>query len=120
MNINKSQYDRDVLIYTKKCLKAVAINFSELDYREYGYGNLSSKNSGLLHTLCIYGSSNSRIENHNNHNSLITKFSKLNGYLLILGDFHYPTINWATLDTPHNKENCATKFLTVTQNCFLH
>ena len=24
------------------------------------------------------------------------------------------------LDTPHNKENCTAKFLTVTQNCFLH
>ena len=102
MNINKSQYDRDVLIYTKKCLKAVAINFSELDYREYGYGNLSSKNSGLLHTLCIYGSSNSRIENHNNHNSLITKFSKLNGYLLILGDFQLGHVGY----TPQQRKLC--------------
>ena len=24
------------------------------------------------------------------------------------------------MGTPHNKENCAAKFLTVTQNCFLH
>ena len=40
--------------------------------------------------------------------------------MLILGDFNYLTIHWATLDTPHNKENCTAKFLTVTQNCFLH
>ena len=40
--------------------------------------------------------------------------------MLILGDFNYPTINWATLGTPYNKENCATKFLTVTLNCFLY
>ena len=40
--------------------------------------------------------------------------------MLILGDISYPTINWTTFGTPHSKENCATKFLTVTQNCFLH
>ena len=119
-NNNKSMCHRGVLIYTKKCLKAVAVNFSELDYREYVYCKLSSKNSGLLHILCIYRSPNSTIENDHNLNFLISEFSKLNGHLLILGDFNYPTINWATLGTPHNKENCATKFLTVTQNCFLH
>ena len=104
-NNNKSLCHRGVLIYTKKCLKAVAVNFSELDYQEYVYFKLS-KNSGLLHILCIYRSPNSTIENNNNLNSLISEFSKLNGHLLILGDFNYPTINWATLGTPHNKENC--------------
>ena len=118
-NNNKSMCHIGVLIYTKKCLKAVAVNFSELDYQEYVYFKLS-KNSGLLHILCIYRSPNSTIENNNNLNSLISEFSKLNGHLLILDDFNYPTINWATLGTPHNKENCTTKFLTVTQNCFLH
>ena len=113
-NNNKSMCRRDVLIYTKKCLKAVAVNFSELDYREYVYCKLSSKNSDLLHILCISRSPNSAIENNNNLNSLISEFSKLNGYLVILGDFNYPTINWGTLGTPHNRENCATKFLTVT------
>ena len=52
-NNNKSLFHRGVLIYTKKCLKAVAVNFSELDYLEYVYCKLSSKNSGLLHILCI-------------------------------------------------------------------
>ena len=52
-NNNKSMCHRGVLIYTKKCLKAVAVNFSELDYLEYVYCKLSSKNSGLLHILCI-------------------------------------------------------------------
>ena len=65
-------------------------------------------------------SPNSTIENNINLNSLISEFRKLNGHLLILGDFNYPTINWTTLGAPHNKENCATKFLTVTQNCFFH
>ena len=119
-NSNKSMCHRGVLIYTKTCLKAVAVNFSELDYREYVYCKLSPKNSGLLHILCIYRSSNSAIENTNNLNSFISKFSKLNGHLLLLGDSDYPTINWAMLGTPLYKENCATKFLTVTQNCFLH
>ena len=117
-NNNKSLCHRGVLIYTKKCLKAVPVNFKELDYREYAYCKLSYKNSGLLHILFIYRSSNSTIENNNNLNSLVSKFSKLSGYLLILGNFNYPTINWATLGTPHNKENCTTKFLTVPQNCF--
>ena len=108
-NNNKSMCHRGVLIYTKKCLKAVAVNFSELDYQEYVYCKLSSKNSGLLHILCIYRSPNSTIENNNNLNSLISEFSKLNGHLLILGDFNYPTINRAMLSTPHNKENCTTK-----------
>ena len=103
-----------------KCLKVVAINFSELDYQEYLYCKLSSKNSGLLHILCIYRSPNSTIENSNNLNSLISDFSKLKGHLLILGDFNYPTINWVTLGTPFNKENCTTKFHTNTQNCYLH
>ena len=107
-------------MYIKKCLKAVAVNFSEMDCREYVSCKLSSKNSGLLHILCISRSPNSTIENNNNLNSLISEFSKLNGHLLILSDFNYPTINWATLGTPHNKGNCGTKFLTVTQNCFLH
>ena len=53
-NNSKSMCHRGVLIwYTKKCLKAVAVNFSELDYLEYVYCKLSSKNSGLLHILCI-------------------------------------------------------------------
>ena len=69
------------------------------------YCKFSSKNSGLLHILCIYRSPNSKIENNNNLNSLISKFSKLNGHLLILGDINYPTINWAMLGTPHIKEN---------------
>ena len=43
-----------VLIYAKKCLKAVAVNFSEVDYHEYVYCKLLSKNSGLLQILCIY------------------------------------------------------------------
>ena len=107
-NNNKSMCHIGVLIYTKKCLKAVAVNFSELDYQEYVYFKLS-KNSGLLHILCIYRSPNSTIENNNNLNSLISEFSKLNGHLLILGDFNYPTINRAMLSTPHNKENCTTK-----------
>ena len=115
MNNNKSKCHRSVLIYTKKCLKADAANFSELDCQEYMYCKLSSKNSGLLHILCIYRSPNSTIDNNNNLNSFIS-----NDHLLILNDFNYPTINWATLGTPHNKENCTTKFLTVTQNCFLH
>ena len=119
-NNTKSLCHRGILIYTKKCLKAVAVNFSELDYREYVYCKLSFKNGDLLHILCIYRSPNSAIENNNILNSLISEFSKLNGHLLILGDFNYPTINRATLGTPHNKENCTTKFLTVTQNCFLH
>ena len=68
---------------------------------------------------CIYRSPYSAIENNNNLNSLISEFSKLNGHLLTLGDFNYPTINWTPLDTPDNK-NSATKFLTVTQNYFLH
>ena len=119
-NNNKSMCHRGVLIYTKKCLKAVAINFSELDYQEYVYCKSPSNNSGLLHILCMYRSPCSTIENNNNLNSLISEFSKLNSHLLILGDFNYPTINWATLVTPHNKENCAAKFLTVTQNCVLH
>ena len=46
-NKNKSLSHRGVLIYTKKCLNAVAVNFSELDYR-YVDCKLSSKNSGLL------------------------------------------------------------------------
>ena len=119
-NNNKSMCHTGVSIYTKKCLKAVAVNFSELDYQEYVYCKLSSKNSGLLHILCIHRSPNSTTDNNNNLHSLISEFSKLNGHLLILDDFNYPTMNWATLGTPHNKENCATKFLTVTQNCFLH
>ena len=119
-NNKKSMCHIGVLIYTKKCLKAVAGSFSKLHYQEYVYCKLSSKNSGLLHILCIYRSPNSTIENNNNLNSLISEFSKLNGHLLILGDFNYPTKNWATLGTLHNKQNCATKFLTVTRNCFLH
>ena len=66
-NINKSMCHRGVLTYTKKCLKAVALNFSELDYREYVYYKLSSKNSGLLHILCICRGPNSTIE----HNSTV-------------------------------------------------
>ena len=118
-NNNKSLCHRGVLIPTKKCLKAVTVNFSELDYREYVYCKLSSINSGLLHILCICRSPNNTIENNINLNSLISEFSKLDGHFLILGDFNYPTINWATLGTRHNKENCTTKFLTFTQNCFL-
>ena len=118
MNNNKSMCHRGVLIYTQKCLKVVAINFSELDYREYVYCKLSSKNSGLLHILCIYRSHNTTMENNNNLNSLISEFSKLSGHLFILGDFNYPAINWETLGTPNNKENCATKYFIVTQNCF--
>ena len=41
------------LFHRKKCLKANAVNFSELYYREYVYCKLSSKNSGLLHTVHI-------------------------------------------------------------------
>ena len=40
--------------------------------------------------------------------------------MLILRDFNYPTITCATLGIPHNKENRATKLLTVTQKCLLH
>ena len=71
-NNNKSMCYIGVLIYTKKCLKAVAVNLSELDYQEYVY-LLSSKNSGVLHILFIYRSPNSTIEN-NNLNSLISEF----------------------------------------------
>ena len=52
---------------------------------------------------CISRSPYSTIENNNNLNSLISEFSKLNGHLLTLGDFNYPTINWTPLDTPDNK-----------------
>ena len=41
--------------------------------------------------------------------------------MLILGDFNYPTINWETLGTPHNKENCVNKIsYSYPVNCFLH
>ena len=119
-NNNKSLCHRGVLIYTKKCLKAVATSFSELDYREYVYCKLSSKNSGLLHILRLYSSLSNTIESNNDLNSFISELSKLNGHLLILGDFDYRNIYWSMLSTPHNKENCATKFLMVTQNCFLY
>ena len=95
-NKSKSLSHRGVLIYTKKCLKAVAVHFSELDYREYVDCKLSSKNNGLLRILCIYRSLNNKIDNNNNLNLLISESSKLNGRLLIVGDFNYPTINWAT------------------------
>ena len=39
-NNNKSMCHTGVSIYTKKCLKAVAVNFSELDYQEYVYCKL--------------------------------------------------------------------------------
>ena len=110
---------RGVLIYTKKCLKAVAVNFSVLGYWEYVYYKLS-KNSGLLHILGICRSPNSTIEDKNNLNSIVSEFSKLNVHLLILDDFNYPTIIWATLGTPHNKQNRTIKLLTITQKCFLH
>ena len=119
-NNNKSLCHRGVLIYTKKCLKAVATSFSELDYREYVYCKLSSKNSGLLHILRLYSSLSNTSESNNDLNSFISELSKLNGHLLILGDFDYRNIYWSMLSTPHNKENCATKFLMVTQNCFLY
>ena len=103
-NNNKSMCHRGALISTKTCLKAVAVNFIELDYREYVYCKLSPKNSGLLHVLCIHRSLNSTIENTNNFNSLISKFSKLNSHLLLLGDSNYPAINWGMLSKPHYKE----------------
>ena len=93
-----------VLIYTRKCLKALTVNFSERDCQEYVHCKLSSKNSGLLHILCIYRSPNSTIENTNNLNSLISKFSKLNSHLLLLGDSNYQAINWGMLGAPHYKE----------------
>ena len=105
-NNNNSMCHGGVLIYTRKCLEALTVNFSKRDYQEYVHCKLSSKNSGLLHILCVYRSPSSTTENNINLNSLISEFSKLNGHLLILGDFNYPTINWATLGTPHNKENC--------------
>lgn len=54
MNINKSKCHRGVLIYIKKCLKAVALDFNELGYREYGYCKLSSKNSGCFVHIRIF------------------------------------------------------------------
>ena len=88
-NNNKSQYHSGVLIYTKKRLKAVAIKFTEPDYREYVYCKLSFKKNGLLHILCIYRSPNSTIENNKNLNGLIWEFSESDSHLLILGDFIY-------------------------------
>ena len=51
-NNSKSQFHRSFLIYTKKCLKAVAINFRELDYQQYVYCKLSSKSSDFM--FCAY------------------------------------------------------------------
>ena len=50
---NKSLCHRGVLIHTNKCLKTVAVSFSEVGYREYVYCKLASKNIGLLHILYI-------------------------------------------------------------------
>ena len=51
-NNSKSQFHRSFLIYTKKCLKAVAINFREQDYQQYVYCKLSSKSSDFM--FCAY------------------------------------------------------------------
>ena len=48
-NSNKSLCHRGVLIHTNKCLKRVAVSFSEVDYREYVYCKLAVTQSCFFH-----------------------------------------------------------------------
>ena len=43
----------------------------------------------------------------------------IDGKLLILIDFNFPTINWENLSTPHLSNHCTSKFLAATQDAFL-
>ena len=50
-------------------------------------------------------------------NQLILNTSFIDGKLLILGDFNFPTINWDNLSTLHLSNHCTSEFLAA---CLYH
>ena len=78
---------------------------------------MSGKTS--LHVLCLYRSPNSSSENNKLLNQLIPNTSLIDGKLLILGNFNFPTINWDNLSTPHLSNHSTSEFLAAAQDAFL-
>ena len=78
-----------------------------------------SKSEALFGIKKLQKSRRSSFENNKLLNQLILNTSLIDGKLLILGDFNFPTQNWDNLLTPHLSNHCASKFLAAKQDAFL-
>ena len=118
-NINNSNCHRGVAIYTKKYLNARSCLTNVKDCQEHACCKIEMSGKTSLHVLCLYRSPNNSSENNKLLNQLILNTSLIDGKLLILGDFNFPTINWDNLSTPHLSNHYTSEFLAAAQDAFL-
>ena len=69
----------------------------------------------------VYRSSNSNFENSSKIINLIPKISEYDGYsnCLLMGDFNFPNINWATITTLKGDQSLTASFLNACEDGFL-
>ena len=68
---------------------------------------------------CIYRSPSAQKDTSILINSLITQASKLDGRLLVIGDFNYPGINWSDWTTQHGEQHEEFLFIESLRDNFL-
>ena len=81
-----------------------------------------SKNEHFIFGV-IYRSPNCTDQDYENLNNLIEQISNEHAFpkenIIIVGDFNYPDIDWCSESCTKDFNHKSTKFLTLTQKCFL-
>ena len=92
------QEGRGVCIYTRKWMKATAVNsLTGSDFSESVWCETRLKNNDILLIGCVYRSPNSSQDNNDRLMDLISMACNMNkSHLLIMGDFNYPDVDWST------------------------
>ena len=115
---------RGSILYTRKDLVGKEVNFKipriKEKFEEGIFYELNLKGKDKLLCACIYR----RGESDEKNNELLLKLlqimsEKKYSYLIIIGDFNLPKINWETLKCNTNDNDFHVRFVDCVRDCFL-
>ena len=109
---------RGVNIYVKNEVSETPIKFLNEQYCDASWCTLLDGPS-VITLGCIYRSPSAPKDTSILINSLITQASKLDGRLLVIGDFNYPGINWSDWTTQHGEMHEEFLFIESLRDNFL-
>jgi len=107
------------LLYIRESLQSVSCTLlNDMDIDEAVWYCIQLKNNDKMLIDVVYHSPNSNSEYNSKIIDLIPKLSECVGYshCLLLGDFNFPNINWASLD---GDQSLSAGFLNACEDAFL-
>ena len=111
-----------VLLYVHNSLQSESCTpLNYLNIYEAVWCTIQLRNNDQMLEGVVYRSQNSNFENSSKIIYLIPKISEYVGYshCLLMGDFNFPNINWATITTLEGDQSLTASFLNACEDGFL-